>query len=317
MSSANRSEIFTPLDLSSVSSPVQIPNTPLLPPSPLLSGSSIGLCESRENLFQPSKPILDPPVRPSLPALRMLATVSCLEKIGEKLMSYNQDSLDRFISSMHALQAEEMEKLKTVLESTQGAGIWGFLKEMGSLLLAALSSVFGLSILAAGGSALIGGALIASGILSILNFTFKKSGVWDWVAELIAKDNQELKQKLAHLLPAAVGVMTAGISLFGSAGAAWIGQLDAGQKVLSVLDTATSLATGFASFSQGTMEYKKSKAESSLMITQADLKLVSSKMEFTMTEMQSVCENESRFADALKKLIRASIESVQIIHHSV
>lgn len=272
----------------------------------------------------PSKPVLEAPRlktntrdTSSSNIRRVFNVIERVEKVGEQSVEFNQNTIDLYLKRMHALNQQEAEELQKALKHSQDSSFWGFLKELGALLLAAVSAVLGLSLLSTGAAPLIGGALIASGVLSIANFTFKTCGVWDWVAELLAQDNEALRKQLAHLLPAGAGLLAALISLAGIAGAAWYAKLDLGQKVLAIVQTATSFTTGFASMAQGISEGRKNWVESELVLIKGKTELMRVALTKAMTQMEEACDTQSQITKSVKQVVLAARRAIQIIHHNV
>lgn len=265
--------------------------------------------------YPPAKPVLEAPKSSGI--WRMIENVLALETVGEKLMDLNNVRLERYFGKIRELDRQEAIKMQEAAQNTQNSSFWSFLKDMGALLLAALSTVLGLSLLSTGAGALIGGALVAAGVLSIINFTFKETGTWDWIAKHLAGENEDLHRKLAQILPAVVGGIAAVIGLAGSVGAFWFTELDFAQKILTIGQTAVNFATGVASIGEGVSKAKVTWKQSEIIELQSETKLVRFHLEETMTAMQDFLTNQTRISTSASSSVKAAERAVQIIHHSV
>jgi hypothetical protein len=275
------------------------------------ASSSIEKKKATELPFSPSKPDLEKPI------WRLLRTVTAIETLSDSFMELGQVSVEMYMARMQTLSKQEMEKIQEALQHAENAGFWQFLQEIASLILSVTSCIFGFNLNSSGQNALLGGVLIASGLLSIANFAFKETGVWDSVASLMAKENEELRKELSRVLPSVIGLTTALISLGGSTYAAAFTSLDTGQKVLKIGETAAATATNLAAMGQSTHEGRKHFAESEFMRTKVEGQLVLVVLQKTMRQMQELCENQAELTEKASNVVRAAERSIQIIHHSV
>lgn len=209
-----------------------------------------------------SKPELPMPM--DVPEWKLLEVMERLYGTGTEMMETQFETLDHLHERLREISTENIAKMKEAAEHAQTSGFWGMLKDIASYVLSAISTVFGISLVATGAGAIVGGALIAAGILSIANLAFSQSGVWDWVADKLAGENKELKRLLKVLLPAAVGMVCAAISTLGTAGALLFAQMDLAQKISLVLNSIANLMTGVSTIGRGASEYNRLNTESLL-----------------------------------------------------
>lgn len=210
------------------------------------------------------RPVLIPPSQtgkaipadatpPTLSELRFLAAMEAFRSFGDKLISNLSLRLESFRLTLQELSAENLQKLKESAEHAKSSNVWSMLQKIATSLLSALSIVIGISLVATGAGALVGGAMIGSGIVSLANLLLTETGIWDWIAKKLAHEDEEKRQLLAMILPASVGLLAATIGIFGSAGAfAWSGinfldkAILIAQTSLALFDGATTIGKGYA-----------------------------------------------------------------------
>lgn len=276
--------------------------------------SSIGPSPKIEARYAPSKPVLE---EPKAPVMRALGSMRVLEKLADDFMFNNQDKVNAYIARMNTLDEQEAEKMKETIQRTQDAGFWSYLRDIGSMIMAAISSVFGLSILASGGAPLVGAALVASGILAIFNFTLKESGAWDWVAKQLANDNEELRKKLATLLPAVVSLVCMVIGIAGTVGASMFVHLDTQQKLLKIGEMVMLFANIFLWTTEGINDNFRCQLESALTLLRTENQVMRLKLQNAMTQMQDVCQNQNELTEVAAQIVRTTTRAVQSIHQAV
>ncbi len=261
---------FLPWPFSNRPEPVIEP-VPAQPPVPVQPAhhqppqfpDTIGQARPAPTDYQPS--------RPNLLELRLLGTVERLRQANEDSLLIAEDRFEIAKADLQKLLRERSEKLKEAAEQTQAAGVWDTLRKIGAAILAAVSAFLGLTLFSAGGSALLGGALIVSGSLALANLAFTDSGLWDWMAEKIAADDEEKQRKIAAAIPFVINVIACGAGLAGFGAFAMWGALPAAPRALAVLQIAANfLLVG------GTAATKISQAR--LSLSQADLQELKHKL---------------------------------------
>ena len=216
---------------------------------------TLGIADHKVVDWTPERPILTsphelPPPR-DLPRsdYRLLAVTEESRELGDKILNTMTTRLAAIKDHIRAISAENIEKLKEAAERANDSAWWSTLKKIASCLLSALSIVFGVAFAASGGGALIGGAMIASGILSLANFALSEAGTWDWVAKELSNGNEEWRKRLAMILPATVGLLAGGIGLVGSVYSVTTGAVQLAEK--AVIQTAVTLFDGATTLGKG------------------------------------------------------------------
>ncbi len=248
------------------------------------------------------------PTPPKLSALRLIAEKERSQKLGDDLLNILTDRLSQVKHTLRSISAQQIEKLKESAERAKNSDFWSTLKKLATCLLSAFSSIAGISMLATGGSALIGGAMIASGVLSLANFALSETNTWDWVAKYLAENNEDRQKKLAVFIPAAVGIACGAI---GIAGAGWHFATHSGlfmEKILSVAQASLNLFDGATAFGKG-------QADARLLWAQADLNCIKGNLTIEQAQCDSLLQEVeyslSTFRNASTSASRALNKIIQ------
>src|SRR5579872_5909991 len=231
------------------------------PVNPVHLDSSIGPSLARPRSFTISKPEL---ARPQRSDLRLLDNLERLDQTGANYLELHMQNLHRTEQNMQRTHAASLEKLEQASRRAQESDVWSTLKKIASTVLAALSSVLGVSLISSGGGLLIGGAMVASGVTAIFNLAMIETQYWDKVAERLANGDQKKYERLRTLLPAIVGMTSAAIGFMGSVGAVFWAPLDFAQEVLVIANAVMNIAEGVTALGKGVCDWR-------LLAEQADL----------------------------------------------
>jgi hypothetical protein len=273
---------------------------------------------SLEAMQEPSKdysslqmpPVLEPPKRYGMK--QRIEQLIELENIGGRLNDTSSSMLDEKHLELNRLSKEQAEKLAEKAKQTQKAGVWELLKKIGSCILAAVSFVLGVSLIATGGGTIIGGLLIASGVLSIVNLVMTETDAWDWVAKKLAGENEELKKKLAAILPTAVGVVTAIMGIAGTAATLAWSSIDWAKKIIVIAQGASSLVQGVTSIGKGVSEAKVYWTDAEITELKKQIKAIQFSLDRLMNQMQKVNEEQGAQAKQLSEMLKSYKASCQI-----
>jgi hypothetical protein len=253
------------------------------------------------------------PSKPKLPELRAIYAVMKARDTSQATLGLNADGLEIAQNDLKSTLTERAEKLKEACERAQSAGVWDTLRRVGAMILGAVSAFLGLSLFATGGSTLLGGALVVAGVLSLANLAFADAGIWDWMAEKIAGDNEEKKKKIAFLIPCVLGVLACGLGLASLGALGMWGALPAMPRALVVVQTAANILT-----IAGTAGGQISQAR--VAMSQADLQELQNKMSRNQHEVDRLSENielimeqETEMTRMAKSLLNLSIQTKQAL----
>jgi hypothetical protein len=193
--------------------------------------------------------LMTKPTLSANPMLRYLRINTNANQIAEEIMEYNMHEVEEHRSTLEVLRSRQIEKLQNTLKAQDFNGFWSILAKVGSIILGALSTIMGFVLLSSGAGTIVGGAMIAAGVLSLTNSALEESGGWDFIAEKLSNENDELRRKLRFLLPAAIGVIC-GIIGIGGTIAGW-GALNLASKAFTIIQTAANFAAAITMGSKG------------------------------------------------------------------
>lgn len=244
---------------------------------------------------------------PTLSELRFLAVMEAFRSFGDEMLSSLGVRLESYRLQLEDISTENLEKLKEASENAKSSDFWSLLTKVATCLLSALSVVIGISLVATGGLTLVGGAMIGSGIFSLANMLMSETKTWDWVAKKLANDDEERQKMLAMLLPAAAGILSGLVGVFGSAGAVvWTG--------VTFFDKAILIAQTSLAMFNGVTTIGKGYADAKTLWLQADL----TKMKSNITiERQMVDRTTKSIEDVLDGLNAAQTKSAQFVRMAI
>jgi hypothetical protein len=274
--------------------------------------------------WTPERPILTspgdmpPPDRVGMMSeYRLLAATNESRELGNKITETLGLRLQNVKQKIREISADNIEKLRENARRAADSSFWSVLKKIATSLLAAVSIVFGISLIATGGGALIGGAMIASGVLSLANFAMSESGAWEWVANQLARDNEDLRNKLTWILPGAVGILAGGIGLVGSIQGIASGAIQFMEKTMYVLQTAVSLFDAATTVGKGIADARQLWSEADLYKIQGDLTVERNKFDTVMREVEGSMNEFRAVKQKTKKIIQTLSQSnVQLVRQA-
>lgn len=233
--------------------------------------------------------------RPNLPsAYRSAGTIDRLDTLADQFATLTEGRIEREFEAIRDVNRAEGAAIDQVTSRIQEITFWGFLEDMGNMVLAAVSSVFGYSLYTTN-APLAGGLLIAGGILSIGNLAAKHTDAWNWIAETLSMGDQEYEQAIRVYLPAGCAILAGVCGLSGMASAYFFTQLGDGQKILSALQAFSTIATTSSGVGSGIAASRMKWSQSELSILQFKATVHKLALETAMEELKS-------FSDALAKI---------------
>lgn len=236
----------------------------------------------------------------------LIRTLNELHETGQSLIGSFTQSIQEGSARLRQLSMDNIQKLKEAAERTKENGFWSFLQKIGECILAAISTVLGISLVATGAGAVVGGVMIAAGILTITNFAMRETGSWDWVAKQLAKD-KETQEKLAFYLPLGVGLIAAVLGIGGSVASALWTNLNFAQQALSIAQGAMGIYQGVTSIGKGVTQAR-------VLWTQADLTKIESENSLERIAFE---RDTNLLRQIVKKLESAQQTAEQIISLAV
>jgi hypothetical protein len=240
---------------------------------------------------------------------RLLAATDESRNLGDMILDNLGTRLKNVKLRIREISTENIQKLKEAAQRAAESSFWSTLKKIATSLLSAISIVFGISLVASGGGALIGGAMIASGILSLANFAMSETSAWDWIAKQLSYDNEERRKMLAMALPGAVGIIAGGIGLVGSVQAVASGALQFAEKAVYIAQTALAIFDGVTTFGKGYADAQLIWSQSDLSKIQADLTVERTNFDSVVREIEGNMNVFGAVQDKAKKIIQTLSQS--------
>ncbi len=256
---------------------------------------------------KPSKPLLDPP---SSPFWETLNQVNRLDKAANQHGAYKESQIESHLKEMEKLHLEEAAKLEEAYQTAKDVGFWSLLEDVGNTLMSSVSLFYGFSALSSGGT-VVGGALIASGVLSISNLVFKYTDAWNWVADQIAHEHEDLKSAIKTYIPCAVGIAAAATGIYGSYYAWNLAYATGSNQAISILKTAGHLAAGLTSFANGRSQSHLTWAHAQLSELQISGELVKLDIDSMVEEIKDFQKKQSETQELAARLIEEASQAIQ------
>lgn len=258
------------------------PFQPRLFSSPSFSKSSLSPSSQKATPPPMDKPTLLPPSK-----MRLALFVKELELTQTKIVDTFCERLKTMTTESNEKASEYQKQLKENSDRTDTSLLWSFLKKIWSAVFSAVTALFGVFSLM-GGNAVIGVALITSGVLSLANLICSEMGVWEEVAKKLAEDDKERQKQIAFCLPLAVTIVSAGLALFG------------GVSNLSQTQTFFSKQLGFAliaslSILNSIVEIGQGMTQARLLYSQADLLKIQTALESSHIQTKMCSESLASF----------------------
>jgi hypothetical protein len=282
-------------------------------PTPPIHGSPTPIIhQERPRLIPPTSSVESSPSlkeKPTLTELRYISAMSAFRSIGDELIAAIADRLEIFKVKLEHLSTENIQRIKDAAERAKESGFWSLLKKIASCLLSTLSIVIGGGLVSTGAGSLLGGTMIASGLLSLTNFTFTEAKVWDWLAEKLSKEDDARRQQIATLVPAVLGVACGIVGICGGVGSTFT----SGMKLL---DQAVFIAQGALSTLQAGTTIGQGHADYHLINAQADLSSTHARLTVNRLSADLLAETLGNTMEHFSNLYQISSKFVQMAIHS-
>lgn len=162
------------------------------------------------------RPKLRPPTHPLSQSLTQYAYLDLMNQIKTRTNSITKSiggRIDAHKKKIEIISEEQLHKMKENFDKVASNHWWSVFEKALTSVFAAVSLALGLATIAGGGSMIVGGALIFSGLGPIASFICSETGVWDTVAKQLANGDEEKRQRIALAIPTAIGITCAAIGL--------------------------------------------------------------------------------------------------------
>lgn len=268
--------------------------------------------KSKKRDFKPSSPRLDSPTSPSY-MKRMVDMVVKMETSATKMMRTEEDGIDWICGWIDSLSEKIIEHIRDAAEVFKNRESWSILAKVASGILAGISVVFGVSLLTTpAGGVLVGGLLIASGVLSIVNLILEETKVWDTVAEKIAGDDKKLRDQLKVWIPAGVGMLSMLVGSAGSIGAVFMGAFTMTHQMLMAGKTVAEIGKHISQMAEGVANSKMINAQAETQHMQTQVDLTDSSLKGALERLRQLGSMVNRACSSAHKIIAGSTKVAQM-----
>ena len=244
------------------------------------------------------------------PTYRFFEALLNLEKTADSMMLLQMKELEGIQEQFKALAAERVQLGEKALDKKHISESWSLLHKAWTTIISAVSTVLGLSVMATPGGALVGGAMVASGSISIANLAAKETGAWNWVAKRLAADSKDAEERLAQWIPAAIDVSSSVIGLLGASSAIL-------EQTLNLSAGTVNMAKTAGYFGEGVVSVAKGSYEAEARAIQADLEELTGRTDVNQHDLESITQRIERFSGLLgqsqsqaSQLIKQAIKKV-------
>jgi hypothetical protein len=179
---------------------------------PLLTRATDVLQPSTQITASPlsAKPKLespDPSFSRTLSEFQYLKAMDQMKTQSNRIIDSMLERLNIYKRQIQTLSDKQIEKIRENADKAASGYWWSLLTKIGTALLSVLSIALGIALGA--------GVLVASGVISLVNFIFIETNLWSELAKSLAQNDEEMKQRIAMALPITLGIISMGLSLFG------------------------------------------------------------------------------------------------------
>ncbi|MBI2743384.1 MAG: hypothetical protein HYX48_05650 [Chlamydiales bacterium] len=276
--------------------------------------------QAQEVSFRPSMPVLEAPgASKTSPASlsynsvisQILETLSLMHATGHEMHLTQARGFAVAQKSIEELQQKELVELKESAERAQTSDAWGVLQTVASYILSAINAVLGVFLITQG-STVVGGMMVAAGLIEVANLAFSSCGFWNWLADQIAGENEELAKQIVAILPSVIGLVAGAVGAVGTV-QLWNmqNQFDWAEQLLLISQTALSLTQGVASMAKGVTAYKVSQSEMRQILIEKGLAESEHQSEGLSNGMREMMHILSECTSQVSKIIQTSMHSYQ------
>lgn len=283
-------------------------DAPFLSPIPPLFSSPVLAQEETKAISKAAKteaPLLSS-YPPLLPEFHFLAFLERFETFMQGYQETVIEELSRVETDLKSCFADLSERLKENAKKMSDASFWGMLQKIATFLSAALALFTG-GLLVSASHGLVGGALLASGVLSMGHFIMTETGSYETLARKIAGENEKRKKELITYLPIAVGITSAILGLSGGVGAV-MAQAPL-PPAMGIAQSALSLFSATTQTAQGIAKYKLNEAQACTIESQNKQEWLETLQEMTTNALEGETEEKRRIFSSALAMITAITQS--------
>lgn len=276
--------------------------------------------------YTPSKPSLEKPKgKNSLEEKAQKTTSAVIDFIRELLSLEDQKKgLENCRTTASKRQFTEVEEnfqaeckaMKEALANQNNADYWSFFGDLSNTFSNSISMFLGASLISSG-STILGATFIAVGVLGVTSTIFKYTGGWDWLAGQFFPNDEQAKQQIALMLPIAIGIVTTILGISGGIGAYYYQQLGDFDRILTILQTASSIASGTTKIGSSVAESRVISSNAKLSFLQSMGSLSKMELENLLESLSTLFDNQVQINELAGEIVKATIEQIQMTQQTV
>lgn len=272
---------------------------------------------SAPRAWTPERPKLTPPDATFRSEYRLLAATDESRSLGSKVLGILATRLEHIKLTIQEIATQNIQKLKESAARAADSHFWGILKKIATALLSAISIVIGVGLVATGGGAFVGGAMIASGVLSLANFALSETGAWDWVATQLSNGNEERRKMLSIALPAGVGILAGGIGIAGSIHGFLTGALQFAEQAATIAQSLLAIFNSVVTIGKGGADARLIWSQADLSFIQGQLTGLRAQFDSVMREIQGSMNDFRAVKSYTKKIVKTLSQSnIQLVRQA-
>jgi hypothetical protein len=252
------------------------------------------------------------------PIHRFIGLSDRLYLAGEKSADLQVMSLDLEEKKLSEITMAHAQKLSEAAKKAQNVGVWSYLQKIGTAVLSTVSIFLGIELAGAATTATIGAALVAVGIFGVAHLAFHEAGFWDWVAEKIAQDNEDLKNKIRNLVPFILGLLVNGAQLAAFGALPYYAGMELSTKILFLAQLFSNTTTIVSAVGGQITEAMVSRAKAEALALQGDMSVSRHEVERITQGIEHALSSQSLSFKAAQQIVDLTTEAnQQIISTSV
>jgi hypothetical protein len=242
----------------------------------------------------------------------MLKLHGALGKTGDGAAHNILDRLEHEKGELQIWSKKQMDHLIAVANRTWLEHSWSAVKTVAECVVSVVSFAMGGYFLAQGGVS-VGGALIASGVLNILQTVFARQGMWDWISRTLEEKNETYRNHLKPAFPIVILFFNLALSAAGHRYATVLPPT----TLIQYLEGAKGLISTGGEFTRIYLSIKKGYDDARLPEIQGGLKRHELSIDLLARFLESILKEGRRIKSAVKQPINALMQATNLASQKV
>ena len=272
----------------------------------IANSSSLSVESPTLILSTPQRTGLFSPPKLTSPEVRLIHLLEEMDGTGKKLMHFAGEELDFLTKRLNQHFEENSRLLQESAKRAQELGNWEIFQQIGSCLLSTFNLFYGAS-LALTGAPVLGTSLIAAGMLSMTSVAITELKGWDFIAQRLAQDNEDLKNQIIFWSPLALNTLSMALSAASCAGA--LAPIPWPVQSELYIQGTVNLYSGISTCGKSLTETRHTWTKADLSAIRGEITLATNQKESLLTFIEDYVKNlHNSWAEA-KNMIQISIQT--------